>query len=193
MVVFALSDGRDRGEPATWVSAIEIAIGMVAVAFAVRAWRLAGGNGSRPPRGRGRSMPSDPPQHRAALGLSCGNPKNLLLTLGAATAVAEAEASAGEATGGLVAFVALGSLGVIVPVASFLVLGERSRRGLGALRRWLTRYEAVVLALILLAIGAKLLTAGLSSLWAVRVVGRRPAHAPVMISAPGGSGGAGRS
>src|SRR5262249_46940948 len=89
-----------------------------------------------------------------AVALSVANPKNLVLIVGAATALAEAEANSAS---GIAAFVLLGCLGVGVPLAVYVVFGERSRHWLERLRAWLAAHDAAVLAVILLVIGGKLI------------------------------------
>jgi len=71
-------------------------------------------------------------------------------------AVVAAEISAGEEAVALAVFTLIGSLGVAIPVGMTFALGERSREPLGRLRIWMTRNSAVIMAVLLLLIGAKL-------------------------------------
>ena len=63
--------------------------------------------------------------------LSAVNPKNLVLTVGAAAAIAQTGIAAGEQAIALAVFVLIGTLGVGVPLAHLL----RARRALEAAAR----------------------------------------------------------
>jgi threonine/homoserine/homoserine lactone efflux protein len=96
--------------------------------------------------------------------LSAVNPKNLLLTVGAAAAIAQTGASTGAQAVALAVFVIIGTLGVGAPVGLYFALGERSRRALDELRSWMAAHNAAIMAVLMLVIGAKLLGDGLSGL-----------------------------
>jgi hypothetical protein len=73
----------------------------------------------------------DRPLHPTPLGgdraaLSAINPKNLILTIGAAAAIAETGAAAGCEAVAVAVFVLIGTLGCAVPVALFFLMGERA-------------------------------------------------------------------
>jgi hypothetical protein len=87
-----------------------------------------------------------------ALALSGVSPKNLLLTVGAAAAIAQA------------VFVIIGTLGVGAPVAMFFATGDRSAKLLGELRDWMTQNNTAIVAVLLVVIGAKLIGDGISVL-----------------------------
>lgn len=93
--------------------------------------------------------------------LSGANPKNLALSVAAATGIAQA----GLATGGDVAavaiFVLLGSLTVVGPVVAFLASPRRASSWLGAVKETLAAHNAVIMAVLLTVLGAKLLGDGL--------------------------------
>lgn len=157
--VYAITGG-DGGEAPEWLRVSQVVAGVLALLLAAAAWSQR----TRPRTGEPwwlRSLDALGPPRAAGLAvtLSVGNPKNLVLIVGAATALAEAEA--GDATTGLAAFVVLGCLGVAVPLTAYLLFGERSRRSLERLRAWFTAHDAVVLAVILLVVGAKLIADGL--------------------------------
>jgi hypothetical protein len=95
--------------------------------------------------------------------LSGANPKNLLLTVGAA-AVAQTGIAAGQETIALAVFVLIGTIGVGAPVITYFVLGERSRKPLDELKSWMAANNAVIMAVLTLVIGAKLVGDGISSL-----------------------------
>lgn len=164
-VALAISDGAGDGEPSTWMSVLQLVLGVLLISLAVRSWRRRRRPRSELPRWL-RSIDGIDSRRAATLAvlLSALNPKNLALILGAAAALAEAGITGSEAAAGLAVFVALGCLGVAVPLLAYVLLGTRSRRWLDALRAWLAVHDSAVLAVILAAIGAKLLADGASGL-----------------------------
>jgi len=169
-IVLLASSGAsasDDGAPASWVSWLKIGLGVLLVALGIRQYR------GRP---RGATVPELPKWMRAvdkftpgrsvaiAFALSAINPKNLLLTVGAAAAIASTGISAGDQAIALAVFVVIGTLGVGAPVAIYFVMGERSERVLGGLRDWMARNNATIMAVLLLVIGAKLAGDGISGL-----------------------------
>ena len=153
------ASASDDGAPATWVSWLELVLGAAAVLLGVKQFR------DRP---RGDAQPELPKWMRAidrftpgrslaiAFALSAVNPKNLLLTVGAAAAIAQTGIPAGEQAVALAVFVLIGTLGVGVPVAIYFGLGARSEQVLGELRDWMARNNATIMAVLLVVIGAKL-------------------------------------
>jgi hypothetical protein len=109
--------------------------------------------GSTPPRAIG-----------IGLLLSGVYPKHLLLTIGAAAAIAGTGIEAGRQAIAMAVFVLIGTLGVGAPVVIYFALGERSRKLLDELRSWLAANYTAIMAMITLVIGAKLLGDGISGL-----------------------------
>ena len=91
------------------------------------------------------------------LALTALNPKNVLLTVAAAAEIAGAGLPADQQVAVLLAFVILASAGVLTPLLLAVVLGARSSGLLDGLRTWMSRYNAVIMTVLLLLIGAKLL------------------------------------
>jgi threonine/homoserine/homoserine lactone efflux protein len=96
--------------------------------------------------------------------MSAVNPKNLLLTVAAAAAIAQTGIDPGEQAIAFAVFALLGTLGVGLPLAIYLAMGERSRELLTSVRSWMAAHNAVITAVLLLVIGAKLLGDGISGL-----------------------------
>jgi hypothetical protein len=148
-----------------WVSVLELALG---AAFLAAAAVLIRRRRRRQARSTSVIAAADTltPLHAAGLGivLSGANPKVLALALGAALALAQAEAGARTTAESVVLFTAIGTVGVIVPLATYLVLPLRSQRVLARARTSLVRHETAVLILLGLAIGAVFLSDGLRSL-----------------------------
>jgi threonine/homoserine/homoserine lactone efflux protein len=160
-------DATDDGEQATWVSVLELALGLLLVALAVKQWR-GRPRGDRPaelPRWM-RSIDQFHPPKAAGMGalLSAINPKNLLLTVAAGAAIAATGIGAGGQAIALAVFIVVGTLGVGTPVVAFFVLGERSAKPLDELKSWMGANNTAIMAVITLVIGAKILGDGISGL-----------------------------
>ena len=157
----------DSGDPATWVSALWLAIGIALVVLGVRQLR------GRPRGGEEAAVPGWmraiegfrwPRALTAGLALSAANPKNLLLVVAAASIIAEAGLPAGQQAAALGVFVLVGSVGVLAPVVLHIALGARSRRILDAARGWLVANSAVIMGVLLLVIGALILGDAIAAL-----------------------------
>ena len=89
--------------------------------------------------------------------LSGLNPKNLLLAVAAAAAIADTGIAAGEEAVAYAVFAVLGTVGVATPVVIYFALGERERPLLERIKGWMGRYNAAIMATLCLVIGAKLI------------------------------------
>jgi threonine/homoserine/homoserine lactone efflux protein len=94
--------------------------------------------------------------------LSAINPKNLIMTVGAAVAIVQTGASTGDKFVALAVFVVIGTLGVGVPLVLFFIMGERAVSVLDGVKTWLAANNNAVMAVLLLVIGAKLLGDGIT-------------------------------
>jgi threonine/homoserine/homoserine lactone efflux protein len=160
LVLAGVADGSDDGAPATWVSALLLALGLVLVAAAVKQWRGRPGAGEEAPTpGWMRTIGGFTIAKAAGAGfaLAALNPKNALLAAAAAAEIAEVGIPASQEIAVLVVFVLIASAGVLTPVVLSIALGDRSGELLDALRDWMARNNAVIMAVLLLLIGAKLI------------------------------------
>jgi threonine/homoserine/homoserine lactone efflux protein len=169
-LVLLVSSGADASTddgPATWVSVLKLVLGLLLLGLALKQWR------DRPTGDEEAALPKwmqtidtfGPPKALAfGVLLSAVNPKNLLLTVGAAAAIAQTGIGAGQQAIALAVFVVVGTLGVGAPVVLYFALGERSRRLLDQLKRWMAAHNAAIMAVLLLVIGAKLLGDGIAGL-----------------------------
>src|SRR4051812_49651041 len=82
----------------------------------------------------------------AGIVLSALNPKNLLLTIAGAAAIAQTGISTGQQAGALAIFVVIATLGVAAPVGIFFALGDRSKQILDGLKTWLAMHKAPIIA-----------------------------------------------
>jgi MFS family permease len=169
-VVLLVSSGAnasDNGQPKDWVSILKLVLGVLLLMVAVRQWR------GRP---RGDEQAELPKWMRAidtftapkalAMGavLAAANPKNGLLTIGAAAAIAGTGISAGQQAGALAVFIAIGTLGVAAPIVVYFALGSRSAKVLEEMKDWMAANNAAIMTVLLLVIGAKLIGDGISGL-----------------------------
>ena len=167
LVAASGAGAEDAGEPATWTSILQLVLGLLLLAVAVKQWR------GRP---RPAPMRRSPKWMQAidgftatrsmAMGaaLSAVNPKNLLLTVGAATAIAQTGIDAGEQAVAMAVFIVVGTLGPAIPVAIYFLMGRRATAVLDELKTWMAANNAAIMAVLLLVIGAKLLGDGISGL-----------------------------
>ena len=167
LAVAGAAGANDDAEPAKWVDWLKILLGLLLALVAVGQWR------GRPREGASGELPSwmrtidsfTPARAFAvAAALSGVNPKNLLLTVGAAAAIAQAGLSTGEEAVVLAVFIAVATLGAGIPVAIYFLLGARARRILDELKAWMGAHNAAIMAVLCLVIGAKLIGDGISGL-----------------------------
>jgi threonine/homoserine/homoserine lactone efflux protein len=170
VIVLLVADpagANDDGEPATWVGVLELVLGLLAILIAVRQWR------GRPHEGEQAETPkwmaaidsfTAPKALGAGAVLSGANPKNLLLAVAAATAIAKTGIPGGEQAVAYAVFALIGTAGVAIPVVIYFALGDRAGPILDELKGWMGRNNAVIMAVLLLVIGAKLVGDGIAGL-----------------------------
>jgi threonine/homoserine/homoserine lactone efflux protein len=156
-----------HGAPATWVSIVKIVLGVLLLLLAAKQWR------GRP---RGDAQPELPgwmktvdtftPVRSAGIAvvLAAVNPKNLLLVVGGAMAIAQTGASTGSQAVALIVLIAIATLGVGTPVAISFLMGRRATKILADLHDWMARENTTIMAVICLIIGAKLIGDAISAL-----------------------------
>lgn len=168
-IVLVLSSGggaSDDGQPASWVAVLKLALGVALVLVAVRQWRGRAAAGEAETPKWMRTIDTFTPARAAGFGalLSGVNPKNLLLVVGAAAAIAQTGIGTGEQAAALAVFVAIGTAGPGAPVALYFALGARSERLLERLKTWMSGHNAAIMAVLCLVIGAKLVGDGIGAL-----------------------------
>ncbi len=162
-IVLALVSGgvlaAGQGTKSTFALIIQLLVGLGCFFFAYRNWQ------QRPKQGEQPEMPkwmatidSIKPGAALVLGavLSGVNPKNLLLNVAAATAIAASGLDLTQQLITLVVFVLIASVSIIVPVLYYLFAGASAEKALGSLRTWMVANNSAILAVIFLLIGAKL-------------------------------------
>ncbi|WP_127472959.1 GAP family protein [Microbacterium sulfonylureivorans] len=146
--------------------AIQLLLGALLLVLALRNWR------SRPKAGEEPPLPKwmqaiDRITFPAALGLglllSAVNPKNLMLGAAAGVDIGSAGLGVGETVLVIAVFTLIAASTVAIPVIGYLIAADRMRGPLGALHVWLARENAVIMAVLLLVIGAVLIGKGIAS------------------------------
>jgi threonine/homoserine/homoserine lactone efflux protein len=160
LVVAAGASASTDGAPATWVSVLELLLGILLLLVALKQWRGRPRGGEEAPRPKWMSALDGfgPPKALGAgVVLTALNPKNLILTVAGAAAIAQTGIPAGEQAVALAVFVLIGCLGVAVPVVIALAMGDRSRALLDGIQSWMARNNTVIMVVIFALIGAKLI------------------------------------
>jgi threonine/homoserine/homoserine lactone efflux protein len=167
VVVAGGAGADDGGEPATWVGWVKIVLGLLLLLVAIKQWR------GRPHEGEAAALPKwmqtiDQFTPARAFGIAAVlagvNPKNLLLTLSAGAAIAQAGIDTGEEAVALGVFILVGTLGPGVPVAIYLAMGERAKHLLDGMKAWMGANNMAIMAVLCLVLGAKLVGDGISGL-----------------------------
>lgn len=143
-----------------WESWLGIALGILLLWEAVQQFR------ERPRGGEQPEMPKwmstiDKTTPLAALGvgalLSGLNPKNLLLAIAGAGAIAQTGIPGWQQAIAYVIFALVGTLGVGAPVIIYFAMGKRSEELLASLKNWMTQHNSVIVSVLCLVIAAKLI------------------------------------
>jgi threonine/homoserine/homoserine lactone efflux protein len=157
-----------QGSPSTVARIVSLGLGLLLLLLALRQWR------SRPKDGETPPMPKwmqtlDKISPLVALGLGAAlsgvNPKNLLLTAGAASTIAQASLSAAQQVLAIVIFALVGALGVGIPLVVYLAGGDRSAQTLAGWRAWLGQHNAAIMAVLFLIFAVKFLGNSLTGLF----------------------------
>jgi len=169
-IVLAIADpakASNSGAPATWVSWLKIVLGTLLLLVAVRQFR------GRPHDQEQAAMPKwmgaiDNFKPPAALGtgalLAGANPKNLLLAVGGAVAIAQTGIGGAQQAVAYLIFAVIATIGIGAPVGIYFALGKRSQDILGRLKDWMAQHNAVIMSVLCLIIGAKLIGDAISAL-----------------------------
>lgn len=167
-IVIIIADVTELDETSPrWASYTKIVLGALLLGLAVRKWT------ARPRSGEAREMPKwmaavDSLGAGKAFGLAfllaAANPKNVVLVVSGATAIADATSVPIEQVVALAVFVVVGSLGVAAPAIVRRVLGDRSPDVLDVADRWMTANSAIIMSAVLLVLGVALIANGVAGL-----------------------------
>jgi hypothetical protein len=156
-----------NGQPADWVGGLKFVIGVLLVLLGLRLWHR------RPKDVTQAELPTwmaaidhfTPVKICGlALVLSAANAKNAGLTIAAAAGISSSGVPTGQQIAALAAFVLIGSLGILTPLAVFLIAGERARNTLTSWKTWAAQHNAAIMAVLFFVLGMKLLGEGIEIL-----------------------------
>ncbi|KRA25370.1 hypothetical protein ASD65_13750 [Microbacterium sp. Root61] len=145
---------------------IQLILGALLLLLAIRQWR------GRPKAGEEAALPKwmqaiDKVNFPLALGLgfllSAVNPKNLLMAAGAGLDIGAAALPTGQVVLVIAIFTLIAASTVLVPVIGYLIAADRLRAPLDALRGWLAKENAIIMAVLLLVIGVSMIGKGIGS------------------------------
>jgi threonine/homoserine/homoserine lactone efflux protein len=168
-IIVALVTGaatEDNGSTPTWVGWLKIALGVLLLLVGVKEWRGRPREAGEATTPKWMAAIDDFTPVKAfgiAFALSALNPKNLLLVVAGAAAIATATTDTSERILAMAVFTLVASVGVAVPYGIYLVMGERAAEVLGAIKNWMIANNAVIMAVLILVIGVKILGDGLST------------------------------
>lgn len=168
VVVLASGAGDEGSTVDEGVNWLQVVLAGVLFAMARRQWRKRPAPGIEPEMpGWMVSIDAITPSRAALLGLalSAANPKNLVLTLAAATSIAQAGLDGGQTAVAVAAFVVIGSVSVAGSVVFALVAPDPAARRLAGVREFMVDHNAAIMTVVLLLLGAKVLGNGLDGLW----------------------------
>jgi threonine/homoserine/homoserine lactone efflux protein len=157
---------QDESGSSPVAGVIKIALGLGLLLLAVKQWR------SRPKKGETAELPKwmsaiDSMTFAKALGLgfllSAINPKNLLMAISAGVLLGAAALPVSQLLIVIVIYTVIAACTVLVPVVAYLAATERMAGPLESLHRWLAANNAVIMAVLLLVLGASVIGKGLGS------------------------------
>ncbi|MFC1442911.1 GAP family protein [Streptacidiphilus sp. N1-10] len=159
------SSGDDT--PATWASWLKLALGLLFALLAVKQFtgRPRDGQETQAP-GWMKAIDQFTPAKAAALSaaLAVANPKNLVLVVGGALAIAGSTAGTGGKTVAAVLMVLIASLCTTVPLAVYLSGGQRAATTLDSWKAWMSAHNAAIMTVVLAVLGAKYIGDAISAL-----------------------------
>ena len=166
VVSFAVYFASDASDPSTSSGASDaiswgkVVLGTLLLVLALRSWRNRPAPGEQPdmPKWMG-GIDDVAPGKALVLGLLLAgvNPKNLILTVGAAASLAQLGLETADAVVSLIVFVVVGSLTIALPVVYYLVGGDRAHATLENLKAWLTVHNNAVMSVLFLVFGVNLI------------------------------------
>ncbi len=151
--------GASKSGGASWLSWVEVVLGILLLLVAVRQFRGRPRACDEPPMPKWMAT-VDKTTPVAALGLgavlSAANPKNLVLAIGGAAAIARTGIPGFRQVIVYAVFALIGTLSVGILLGMYFTMGGRSEKLLLRLKDWMTRHNASITIVLCLIIAAKL-------------------------------------
>jgi hypothetical protein len=167
LLVIGPSSTDDDGVPADWTFWLKLVLGAALMVLAVKEWQARPAPDAEVPMPKWMSaLDSFTPVKAAGMAvlLSALNPKNLVFIIGGATAISQFDLSGGDQAVCWAVFTIIATIGVAVPMAIYLFMGDKAATTLDHLKTWMARNNTAVMAVLLLIIGVKLLGDGITGL-----------------------------
>ncbi|OIV38830.1 hypothetical protein BIV57_03570 [Mangrovactinospora gilvigrisea] len=150
-----------------WAAWLKLALGLVFLLLAAQQWRGRPRDGQQPSTpGWMAAIDRFTPVRSAGLAaaLAALNPKNLVLAVGGALAIASSGASGGGTAVAAAVMVVIGSLCALLPLGVYLCGGSRAARVLDGWKSWLGAHNAAIMITVLAVLGAKYLGDAITAL-----------------------------
>jgi hypothetical protein len=161
LAIFSPTSTGSTGEPATWLSLLRLVLGIVLL---IVPWYWLR---HRPrPEERNPHMPAFMgrlDKVRPGLALSLGavlsgaRPKNVLLIVAGVAAITQVGLSATGEGVVYIAFAAIATIGVAIPVVMYFTMGDRAPEALENLENWMRTHGAVITSTVCVIIGIDLI------------------------------------
>ena len=165
LIIVGAAGASDHGAASTGANVFEIVLGVLLLLFAIQQWRKRPKSGEQPEMPKWMSAVDHfSPWQAATLGVALAgvNPKNLILTLAAATSIAATNLPGADQLIAFVIYALIATVGVAVPVIIFFTMGRRAAGILDDLKTWLATNNAAIMAVIFAVIGTKVLGRGIA-------------------------------
>jgi hypothetical protein len=167
LVIFAPAHASHSGTPATWVSWLRLVLGgfLLVVPLYWLGHRPGRNDAVRMPAWLGKVDHVKPPMALALGTVLAGvRPKNLLLIVAGAAAIAQTGIPAAQQAIAYIVFAAVATIGVGIPVAIYFVTRQRAPDVLGRLEDWMSYGAVPITSVVCLLIGADLIGSAISAL-----------------------------
>lgn len=167
LIVFAAISGMSsgNGEAGKVVAVVKLLLGGGLLFLARKEWRARPRRGetAKAPRWLQRVEEMGPVAAGASgFGIFAVNPKNLTVGVAAGVLLGSMELPVASAVTVIGIYVLIAASTVLVPTVAYFAMQDRIRPWLEEVRDWLTQNNAVVMAVVLLVIGAVMVGKGLS-------------------------------
>jgi hypothetical protein len=160
LAIAGSADVTENGAPSDSSSTLKVVLGVVLLGLAVKQWRQRPAPGEEPPMPKWMDAIEEfTPAKSAGLGVlvSVVNPKNLILIVGGATAIAQTEVSGADQAIVWIIFMVIATIGVAAPIVIYFAMGDKAAGILADLKAWMAHHNAAIMAVILVIIGVKLI------------------------------------
>jgi hypothetical protein len=160
-------EADESKKPSAVVSWIKLLLGVGALVIAFKQWRASLKEG--PPPATPKWMDSVekinlPGAAGMGFAFAAFSPANLALCAAGGITIADGSLSDGGYVVAVSAFAVIACATVVIPVAAYGIAADQVRGPLDSLKRWLEHNNAVVMAVLMLVIGAVLVGKGLGEL-----------------------------